>query len=140
MILYHIYWWLWILKNKINMIDMFNFYNKNWNLCWIEYPSLRSKILIKNFLKKRQPNLSYFWTWDCLDYIWILDPKRVELTSRAYECVFFRYAINNETYKFYDLNVKVIIDLKDVNFYVNIYPFNLRILGALVGALVRARH
>jgi len=32
-------------------------------------------------LKKRQPNLSYFWTWDCLDYIWIHNLKRVELTS-----------------------------------------------------------
>jgi len=49
---------------------------------------------------------------------------RVELTNRAYECVFIGYAINNETYKFYDLNVKVIIDLQDVDLYVNIYPFN----------------
>jgi len=109
---YHIYWWLWIWKNKINMLDMFNFYNKNWNLCWIEYPSLWTKILIKKFLKKRQLNLSYFWTWDCLNYIWILDPKKVELTSRAYECVFIGYGINSETYRFYDLNAKVIIELK----------------------------
>jgi len=85
---------------KIDMLDMFNFYNENWNLCCIEYPSLRTKILIKKFLKKRQPNLSSFWTWDCLDYIWILDPKRVELKSRAYECVFIGYAINSETYRF----------------------------------------
>jgi len=33
MMFYHIYWWLWILKNKIDMLDMFNFYNENWNLC-----------------------------------------------------------------------------------------------------------
>jgi len=113
---YHIYWWLWILENKSDMLDMFNFY-------WIEYPSLRTKILIKKFLKKRQSNLSYFWSWGCLDYILTLDPKRVELTSRVYECVFIGYAINSETYRFYDLNAKVIIELKDVDFYVNIYPF-----------------
>jgi len=40
----------------------------------------------------------------------MLDPKRVELTSRAYECVFIRYAINSKTYRFYDLNTKVIIE------------------------------
>jgi len=22
-------------KNKIDTLDMFNFYNENWNLCWI---------------------------------------------------------------------------------------------------------
>jgi len=32
MTFYHIYWWLWILENKIDMLDMFNFYNENWNL------------------------------------------------------------------------------------------------------------
>ena len=99
------------------MFDMFNFYNENWNSCWIEYPSLRTKILIKKFLKKIQPNLSYFWTWDCLNYIWILDPKKVELPSRAYECVFIGYVINIEAYMFYDINVKVIIELKYANFY-----------------------
>ena len=93
-------------KKKIDMLDMFNFYNENWNLCWIEYPSLRTKILIKKFLMKRQPNLSYFWTWDCRDYVWPQDPKRVELTSRAQECVFIGYVINDEAYRFYDLNVK----------------------------------
>ncbi|AES90126.1 phytoene synthase, putative [Medicago truncatula] len=41
---------------------------------------------------------------NCLDYILTLDPKRVELTSRAYEYVFIGYAINSETYRFYDLN------------------------------------
>jgi len=74
------------LKNRIDTLDMFNFY-------LIEYPSLRTKIQIKFFLKKKQPNLSYFWTWDCLDYIWIMDPKKVKLTSRAYECVFNVYVI-----------------------------------------------
>ncbi|AET04554.2 phytoene synthase [Medicago truncatula] len=32
------------------------------------------------------------------------NPKRVELTDRAYECVFIGYAINREIYRFYDLN------------------------------------
>lgn len=45
-------------------------------------------------------------------------------TSRAYECVFIRYVINNEAYRFYDLNVKVIIELKDVDFYEVSTPVN----------------
>jgi len=73
------------------------------------------------FFKKRQPNLSYFLTWDCLDYIWIMDPKIVELTSRSYECAFIMYAINSETCRFYDLNAKV--TWNDADFYVNIYFF-----------------
>jgi len=52
-----------------------------------------------------------------------LNPKKVKLTSRAYEYVFIGYVINSEAYRFYDLNVKVIIELKDADFYVNIYPF-----------------
>jgi len=52
-----------------------------------------------------------------------LDPKKVEPTSRAYECVCIGYAINSETYRFYDLKAKVSIELNDVDFYVNNYPF-----------------
>jgi len=104
-------------KNKIVTLDMFNFYNENWNLCWIEYPSLRTKILIKKFLRKDNPTCLIFELRDCLNYIWILDPKRVELTSRTYECIFIGYVINIEAYMFCDINVKVIIELKDANFY-----------------------
>ena len=84
---------------------MFNFYKLKFMLDIV--PKSKNKNSNQEVLKKRQPNLSY---WDCLDYIWILDPKRIELTSRAYECVFIEYAINSETYMFYDLNVKVIIE------------------------------
>jgi len=59
-----------------------------------------------------------------LAYDWIMDHKRVKLTSRAYEYVFIEYVINSEAYRFYDLNAKVIIELKDADFYVNIYPLN----------------
>jgi len=34
-----------------------------------------------------------FWTWVCLTYVRISDPKRVKLTRRVYECVFNEYAI-----------------------------------------------
>ena len=48
MIFYHIYWWLWILENKFDMLD-----KENWNLCWKEYPSLNKKNnLIKIFWRK----------------------------------------------------------------------------------------
>ena len=74
MIFYHIYWWLWIMKNKIDMLDMFSFFNENWNLCWKEYPSLWTKIQIKKFWRKYNPTCLIFWTWDCLTYVWISNP------------------------------------------------------------------
>ena len=124
MIFYHIYWWLEILKNKVDMLDMFNFFNENWNLCWLEYPGLWTKILIITFLKKRQSNLSYFLNLGLSDVCLDFEPKRVKLTSRAYECVFIGYVINNEAYRFYDLNVKVIIKSNDADFYEVTTPVN----------------
>jgi hypothetical protein len=102
-------WWLWILKNKIDMFGVFNFYNENWNLCWIEYLSLRTKILIKKFWRKENPTCLIF-ELGIVDYNWILDPNRIELTSRVNECVFIGYAVNSGAYRFYDLNAKVIIE------------------------------
>jgi len=52
------------------------------------------------------------------------EPKRVKLTSRAYECVFIGYAIIREAYRFYDLNAKVIIKSNDVDFYEVSTPLN----------------
>jgi len=55
-------------------------------------------------LKKRQPYLSYFLNLGFSELYLDSGPKRVELTSRAYECVFIEYVINSEAYRFYDLN------------------------------------
>ena len=76
-------------------------------------------------MKKRQSNLSYF-----LNFGWMFDissnfkPKRVKLTIRAYECVFIGYAIIRESYRFYDLNAKVIIKSNNVDFYEVSTPVN----------------
>jgi len=89
-------------------------------------PKSKNKISPYEILKKRQPNLSYFRTWVCLAYVRIPYPKRVKLASKAYECAFIGYAINSKAYRFYDLNVKVIIESNDVDFYENKFPFKSR--------------
>src|SRR3954467_2488291 len=76
----------------------------------------KSSISPYDILKKRQPNLSYLRTWECLAYVRILDPKRVKLAIRAYECVLIGYAANSKAYRFYDLNAKVIIESNDDDF------------------------
>ena len=86
-------------------------------------PNYKNKISPYEILKKRQSNLSYFRTWGCLAYVRIPDPKRVKLTSRAYECVFIGYAISSKVYRFSDLNAKVIIKSNDVDFYENKIPY-----------------
>ena len=75
-------------------------------------------------MKKRQSNLSYFLNLGLSDVCLDFEPKRVKLTSRAYECVFIGYVINNEAYRFYDLNVKVIIKSNDADFYEVTTPVN----------------
>lgn len=94
-------------------------------ICYVlnRVPKTKNKISPYEILKKRQPNLSYFRTWGCLAYVRKPDPKRVKLTSRAYECVFIGYALNSKAYRFYDLKSKTIIESNDVDFYENKFPF-----------------
>jgi len=61
-----------------------------------------------------------------LAYLRIPNPKRVKLTSRAYECEFIGYEINRKEYMFYDLNVNVIKESNDDDFYEIKFPFKLR--------------
>ncbi|GAU39727.1 hypothetical protein TSUD_144940 [Trifolium subterraneum] len=59
----------------------------------------------------------------------IPDPKRVKLSSRAYEYVFVGYAANSKAYRFYDLTAKVIIESVDADFYEDKFHFKLRSSG-----------
>ena len=93
-------------------------------------PKSNSKSSPCKVLKNKTPNLSYLRTWDCLAYVRILDPQRRKLASRAYEFVFIGYAENNKTYKFYDLENKVIIESNDIDFFEDRFPLNLEIVGA----------
>ena len=95
-------------------------------MSWNQFPKSKSKIYPNEILRKRQPNLSYLRTWGCLAYVRISDPKWVKITSRAYEYAFIGYATNNKTYRFYDLNDKVIIKWNDVKFYEDKFPFKSR--------------
>jgi len=45
------------------------------------------------------------------------------------------YVINSKAYCFYDLNVKVIIESNDANFYGNKLPFELRNSGSASGSV-----
>ena len=56
-------------------------------------------------------------------YLRIPNPKRVKLTSRAYECEFIGYEINKKEYRFYDLNINVIIESNDDDFHEIKFPF-----------------
>lgn len=68
-------------------------------------PKSKSNVSPYEILKKKQHNLSYLKTRGCLAYVMIYDPKRVKLTSRAYECILIGCAFNMKSYMFYDLNV-----------------------------------
>ncbi|KAL0559604.1 hypothetical protein IC582_004219 [Cucumis melo] len=94
-------------------------------------PKSNSKTSLYEVLKHKTPNLSYLRTWGCLAYVRIPDPKRRKLASRAYECVFIGYAENSKTYRFYDLENKVIIESNDVDFFEDIFPFKSRNSGGL---------
>lgn len=73
--------------------------------------------------------MSYLRTWGCLTYVRISDPKWVKLASKAYECVFIGYAVNNQAYTCYDLNSKVIIESNVVEFYEDKFSFKSRNSG-----------
>jgi len=68
--------------------------------------------------------LFYFLNLGLSDISSDFEPKRVKLTSRAYECVFIEYAIIREAYRLYDLNAKVIIKSNNVDFYEANTPVN----------------
>lgn len=70
--------------------------------------------------------MSYFRIWVYLAYVKTLDLKRVKLASKAYE-----YATNSKTYRFYDLNAKIIIELNDVEFYENSFSFQAKNSGGI---------
>lgn len=61
-------------------------------------------ITLYEMLKRRQLDIFYFRTWDCLAYVRILDIKRLKLASRAYVCEFVGYGFDSIAYRFFDSN------------------------------------
>ena len=88
--------------------------------------------------KNKTSNLSYLWTWGCLVYVRISDPKRRKLTSRAYECAFIGYAKNSKVYRFYDLENEVIIESNDLIFFEDRFSFKSRNSGGLNSQTTRS--
>ena len=61
-----------------------------------------------------------------LAYVCKPDLKRSKLASRAYECVFIAYVVNNKAYRFYNLKDQVLIESNDVDFFEYKFSFKLR--------------
>ena len=76
--------------------------------------------------------MSYRRTQGSLAYVRILDPKRRNLSCRAYECVIIGYFESSKAYRFYDLDNKVIIESNDEDFFEDKFPFKSRNSGSLV--------
>nr|GFA89088.1 retrovirus-related Pol polyprotein from transposon TNT 1-94 [Tanacetum cinerariifolium] len=93
-------------------------------------PKSKSKTSPYELMKIKPPSLSYFGSWGCLAYVRIPDPKRIKLASRAYECLFIRYALNSKAYRFVDLKSHVILESNDADFHEHEYPFKSTIWGA----------
>jgi len=79
--------------------------------------------------KDHKPNLNFLRVWGCLAYVKHVDPKRSKLGSQASTCVFVGYSLNSITYRFFDINNKVIIESSDAMFHENKFPYKLRNSG-----------
>ena len=79
--------------------------------------------------KGHKPNLGYLRVWGYLAYVRITDPKMPKLGIRATNCAFLGYAINSTTYRFFDLENKIIFESDDAIFYEEKFPFKLKNSG-----------
>lgn len=104
-------------------------------VCYVlnRIPKSKTQVTPFELWKNRKPNVSYFRTWGCLAYVRKPDPKRSKLSSRAYECVFVGYSLNSKSYKFYDINNKVIIESIDADFFEHKFPFKLKSIDNSLG-------
>ena len=68
-----------------------------------------------------------FRSYGCFAFVRILEPKRRELASIAYERIFIGYALNNEAYRFFDLVNQVFIESNDVDFLNNLLEHQMNV-------------
>ena len=73
--------------------------------------------------------LGYLRVWGCLAYVRLTNPKIPKLGIRATACAFLGYAINSATYRFFDLENKIIFESGDAIFHEEKFPFKLKNSG-----------
>ena len=59
--------------------------------------------------KGHKPNFGYLRVWG-FAYVRLTDPKIPKLGIRVTTCAFLGYAINSATYRFFDLENKIIFE------------------------------
>ena len=67
--------------------------------------------------------------WGCLTYVRLIDPKLPKLGVRATTCAFLGYVINSATYRFFDLENKIIFEFSDAIFHEEKFSFKLKNSG-----------
>ena len=78
--------------------------------------SKKFKVSPYELWKGRTPNLNFLKVWGCLAYYRVPDPKRTKLGPRGIKSIFVGYAENSKAYRLLDIESKVIIESKDVEF------------------------
>ena len=67
--------------------------------------------------------------WGCLAYVRLTDLKIPKLGIRTTTYAFLGYAINSATYRFFDLENKIIFESSDAIFHEEKFPFKLKNSG-----------
>ena len=92
-------------------------------------PHKKSHTIPFEMWKGNKPNLGYLRVRGCLAYVRLIDPKIPKLGIRATTCAFLGYAINSATYRFFDLENKIIFESGDAIFHEEKFPFKLKNSG-----------
>ena len=79
--------------------------------------------------KRHKWNLWYLKVLCCLAYVRLTGPKICKLGIRATTCTFLSYAINSSSYRFFDLENKIIFESGDAIFHEKKFPFKLKNSG-----------
>ena len=79
--------------------------------------------------KRHKSNLGYLRVLGCLAYVRLTGPKIPKLGIRTTTCAFLSYAINSSTYRFFDLENKIIFESGDAIFHEQKFPFKLKNSG-----------
>ena len=73
--------------------------------------------------------MRYLRVWGCLAHVRFTDFKIPKLGIRTTTCAFLGYAINSTSYRFFDLENKIIFESGDAIFHEEKFPFKLKNSG-----------
>ena len=92
-------------------------------------PHKKSHITPFEMWKGHKPNLGYLRVWGCFAYVRLIGPKLPKLGIRATTYAFLGYVINSATYRFFDLENKIIFESGDAIFHEEKFHFKLKNSG-----------